>query len=194
MSGVVRHWQQPEWSARLNWDFAESTLAKTGEYNPAADAWRPLRPEDIPGATADVWVNTVAIVAGAWTTMIPLVAGFRVPQGIGIGFYGFWIAGADLGRNAGYRILVNSVKRVVCPIHEFMADEKGAVVGLDDTHTGMVFFFHVHYEHPDQLCFVQENDVVQVQLFSEFAYVVGTLEFFPLAIIAGNGKQLLINA
>jgi len=180
----------------MNWDFAESVLAKTGEYNPAGDAWRPLRPEDIPGGTADLWTNQSATVAAAWVTMIPgaIAGGFRVPQGIGLGFYGFWISGADLGLNAGYRILVNSVKRVVCPIHEFMSDSKGALAGLVDTHAGMIFFFHVHYEHPDQLIFVQENDVVQVQLFSQFAYAIGTFEFFPLAIIAGNGKQLLINA
>lgn len=141
-----------------------------------------------------MWVNTVATVAAAWVTMIPVAAGFRIPQGIGIGFYGFWISGVDLGLNAGYRILVNSVKRVVCPIHEFMSDSKGAYTWPDTVHTGLVFYFHVHYEHPDQMIFCQENDVVQVQLFSAFAYPIGTFEFFPLAIIAGNGKQLLINA
>lgn len=194
MSGVLRHWQQPEWSARLLWDFAESVLAKTHEYNPSADDWRLMRSEDIPGAVADTWTNTVATVAGAWTTMIPVAAGFRVPQGIGIGLYGFWISGQDLGLNAGYRVLINSVKRIVCPIHEYMSDSKGANKLLDTGATAMIYFFHIHYIHPEQLIFCRENDVVQIQLFSAYALAIGAFEFYPLAVIAGNSKQLLTNA
>ena len=92
-------------------DFAESVLAKTAEYNPAADGWRPLRSDDIPGIAQDTWTNLAATVAATFTDMLPAAAGgFRVPQGLGIGFYGFWISGADLGRGAGYRVLINSVK------------------------------------------------------------------------------------
>jgi hypothetical protein len=175
-------------------DFAESVLAKTAEYNPAADGWRPLRSDDIPGIAQDTWTNLAATVAATFTDMLPAAAGgFRVPQGLGIGFYGFWISGADLGRGAGYRVLINSVKRIICPIHEFMADEKGALAGLGSSHTGMVFYFHVHYEHLEQCVFAQENDIVQTQLRSEFVWGVGVFEFFPLAIVAGNGKQLLIS-
>ena len=191
MSGVLRHWQQPEWSALLNWDFAQSVLSKTAEYNPAADGWRMLRPEDVPGGTAGLWTNLVATVAGAFQTMIPAAAGFRVPQGIGIGIYGFWISGVDLGLGAGYRVLVNTVKRAEAPIHEFMSDSKAAFACC--LH-GAPAYFHVHYEHPDQLVFCQENDIVQVQLQSAAVHAIGTFEFFVLAIIAGNSKQLLINA
>ena len=194
MSGVLRHWQQPEWSALLNWDFAQSVLSKTAEYNPAADGWRMLRPEDIPGCAAGIWTNLVATVAGAFVAMLPAAAGFRVPQGIGIGIYGFWISGLDLGLNAGYRVLINTVKRAEAPIHEFMADSKAALAGIITTAHGALSYFHVHYEHPDQLVFAQENDIVQIQLQSAAVHAIGTFEFFVLAIIAGNSKQLLINA
>lgn len=194
MSGVMRHWQQPEWSARLLWDFAQSCLAKTFEYNPSADDWRLLRPEDIPGCTAGRWWNLAATVAAAYATMIPAAAGFRVPQGVGMGFYGFWIAGQDLGLNAGYRIDINYVKRVECPIHEFMSDSKGANKLLNTAATNMIYFFHVHYIHPEQLVFARENDVVQIQLQSQFVIAINTFEFFPLAVISGNSKQLLTNA
>lgn len=194
MSGVLRHWQQPEWSALLNWDFAQSVLSKTAEYNPAADGWRMMRPEDVPGGVAGIWTNLVATAAGAFVTMIPAAAGFRVPQSLGIGIYGFWIAGQDLGLNAGYRVLVNTVKRAEAPIHEFMADSKGALAGINTAAHGAVMYFHVHYEHPDQLVFCQENDIVAIQLQAALVLAIGTFEFFPLAIIAGNSKQLLINA
>lgn len=194
MSGVLRHWQQPEWSALLNWDFAQSVLAKTAEYNPSADGWRMLRPEDIPGCAAGVVTNLVATVAGAFVAMIPAAAGFRVPQSLGIGIYGFWISGLDLGLNAMYRVLVNTVKRAEAPLHEFMSDCKGALAGINTSAHGALTYFHVHYEHPDQLVFCQENDIVQVQLQSAAVHAIGTFEFFPLAIIAGNSKQLLINA
>ena len=195
MSGVLRHWQQPEWSARSLWDFAQSVLAKTYEYNPSADDWRLLRPVDIPGmpviAGTNGWELQVALGAAAWTTVIT-AAGFRVPQGIGIGFYGFWFSGADQGIGSGYRIQINAVTRVLCPMHEFMADSKGANKLI--LNTGFIMWFHIHYIHLEQLIFARENDVVNVDLYSVPGAAVQTVEFFPLAIIAGNSKQLLINA
>lgn len=196
MSGVLRHWQQPEWSARALWTFAEDVKAKTHEYNPSADDWRLIRPEDIPGGTAGTWWNTVAMtgVQNAWITMIPAAAGFRVPQGIGMGFFGFWISGIDLGIGAGYRVLINGVKRVECPMHEFMADSKGANKLLDTGATGYIYFFHISYIHLEQLLFARENDVVQVQLSGSVPIPIGDFEFFPKIVIAGNSKQLLISA
>jgi len=195
MSGVLRHWQQPEWSARSLWDFAQSVLAKTFEYNPSADDWRLLRPVDIPGmpviAGTNGWELQVALGAAAWTTVIT-AAGFRVPQGIGIGFYGFWFSGLDQGIGAGYRIQINAVTRVLVPMHEFMADSKGANKLI--LNTGFVIWFHIHYVHLEQLIFARENDVVNIDLYSLVGAAVQTVEFFPLAIIAGNSKQLLINA
>ena len=196
MSGVLRHWQQPEWSARSLWDFASSVLAKTYEYNPSADDWRLLRPVDIPGmpviAGTNGWELQIALGAAAWTTVIT-AAGFRVPQGIGMGFYGFWIAGPDLGIGSGYRIQINAVTRILVPMHEFMADSKGANKLLVNV-TGFLLWFHVHYIHLEQLIFARENDVVNIDLYSPAAHLVQTMEFFPLAVIAGNSKQLLINA
>jgi len=196
MSGVLRHWQQPEWSARALWDFAESVKAKTHEYNPSADDWRLMRPDDIPGGVAGEWRNTVAMlgVPLAYQTMIPAAAGFRVPQGIGIGFYGFWISGIDLGLSAGYRVLINGVRRIEVPIHEFMSDSKGANKLLDTGATGYIYFFHVHYIHLEQLVFARENDIVMVQLAGSVVIPLLDFEFYPLAIIAGNSKQLLTNA
>jgi len=195
MSGVLRHFQQPEWSARSLWDFAQSVLSKTYEYNPSADDWRLLRPTDIPGmpviAGTNGWELQIALVAGAWTTAI-VAGGFRVPQGIGIGFYGFWFSGVDQGIGSGYRIQINAVTRVLCPLHEFMADSKGANKHILDT--GFIMWFHIHYVHLEQLIFARENDVVNVDLFSLPGAAIQTVEFFPLAIIAGNSKQLLINA
>lgn len=196
MSGVLRHFQQPEWSARALWDFAQSVMAKTHEYNPSADDWRLIRPEDIPGGTAGVWTNPVAMggVFNVWITQVPGAAGFRVPQGIGLGFYGFWISGIDLGLGAGYRVLINAVKRIECPIHEFMSDSKGANKLLDTGTTAFIWFFHIHYIHLEQLVFARENDVVNVQLSGSRAIPIGDFEFYPLVVIGGNSKQLLTNA
>ena len=197
MSGVLRHWQQPEWSARSLWDFAASVLAKTYEYNPSADDWRLLRPVDIPGmpviAGTNGWELQIALVNAAWTTAI-VAAGFRVPQGIGLGFYGFWFSGLDLGIGSGYRVQINAVTRILCPMHEFMADSKGANKLI--LNTGFIIWFHIHYIHLEQLIFARENDVVNIDLYNNTgaAVAVQTVEFFPLAIIAGNSKQLLINA
>lgn len=188
----MRHWQQPEWSARALWDFAYSTLSKTYEYNPSADDWRLIRPEDVPGGTAGLWLNPRA-TAAVYTDMTPGVGGFRVPQGIGLGFYGFWISGADLGLGAGYRVLINAVKRIECPIHEFMSDSKGANKLLMNVH-GYLLYFHIHYIHLEQVIFARENDVVQYQLKGATVRAANTFEFFPLMVIAGNSKQLLTNA
>ena len=195
MSGVMRHWQQPEWSARALWAFAEDIKAKTFEYNPSADDWRLIRAEDIPGGTAGLWLNPRAIAAAvAWTDMTPVVGGFRVPQGIGLGFYGFWIQSVDLGLGAGYRLMINAVQRIVVPSHEFMADSKGANKLLLAAATGRIAWFHVHYIHLEQLVFARENDVVQYQLKGTNPLAINTFEFFPLIVIAGNSKQLLTNA
>ena len=201
MSGVLRHWQMPEWSARALWDFAYSVLSKTYEYNPSADDWRILRPEDIVGGTAGLWLNPRAVLAtvpGAvvpgYQDLTPVVGGMRIPQGVGIGFYGFWIQGPDLGLGAGYQLLVNFVKRIECPIHEFMADSKGANKLLASAATGFIFWFHVHYIHLEQLVFCRENDVVQYMLKGQNAQLANSFEFFPLAVIAGHSKQLLTNA
>ncbi len=193
MSGVMRHWQQPEWSARALWDFAYSVLSKTYEYNPSVDDWRLIRPEDIPGGTAGLWLNPRATGA-VYADMTPGVGGFRVPQGVGFGFYGFWIQGPDLGLGAGYRLMVNFVKRIECPIHEFMSDSKGANKLLASAATGFIFWFHVHYLHLEQMVFCRENDVVQYQLKGANIQLANTFEFFPLIIIAGYSKQLLTNA
>ena len=200
MSGVLRHFQQPEWSARALWDFASSVLAKTYEYNPSADDWRLLRPTDIPGLPtapmlvlqpfATGWELQVGLGAAAWTSFIPA---FRVPQGIGIGFYGFWFSGVDLGIGSGYRIQINAVTRVICPMHEFMSDSKGANKLI--LNTGFIIWFHIHYIHLEQLIFARENDVLNIQLYNPgVAVAINTLEVFPLAVISGNSKQLLINA
>ena len=189
----MRHWQMPEWSARALWDFAYSVLSKTYEYNPSADDWRIIRPEDIPGGTAGLWLNPVA-TAAVYTTMCPGGIIFRVPQGIGLGFYGFWIQGEDLGLGAGYRLQINAVTRIECPIHEFMSDSKGANKLLDSAATGYIYWFHVHYIHLEQLVFARENDVVAYQLKGANVKLANTFEFFPLMVIAGNSKQLLTNA
>jgi len=193
MSGVLRHWQQPEWSARALWVFSEDIKAKTFEYNPSADDWRLLRPEDVPGGTAGLWTNPIATGA-VYADMTPGVGGFRVPQGIGMGLYGFWIQSPDLGLGAGYRVLINAVKRIEAPLHEFMSEDKGAAHLLATTATGQISWFHIHYIHLEQLVFARENDVVQYQLKGANIQLANTFEFFPLIVIAGNSKQLLTNA
>lgn len=195
MSGVMRHWQMPEWSARALWDFAYSVLSKTFEYNPSADDWRLIRPEDIPGGVAGLWLNPSATAAAYGAlSQCALAAPFRVPQGVGLGFYGFWIQGEDLGLGAGYRLQVNGVTRIECPLHEFMSDSKGANKLLDSAATGYIYWFHVHYLHLEQLVFCRENDIVNYQLKGANAKLANTFEFFPLMVIAGNSKQLLTNA
>jgi len=199
MSGVLRHYQQPEWSARSLWDFASSVLAKTYEYNPSADDWRLLRSIDIPDmpVVGNGWELQTAMAApAAWYTVMSgaPAAPFRIPAGLGFGFYGFWFSGADLGIGSGYMLDINGVTRILCPMHEFMSDSKGANKNILDT--GFIIWFHIHYVHLEQLVFARENDIVNIQLYNATGAIVAqsSLEFFPLAIVAGNSKQLLINA
>ena len=60
MSGVLRHWQQEEWSARALWVFSESIKAKTFEYNPSADDWEIFWETPRPEFVDEEWVGTCA--------------------------------------------------------------------------------------------------------------------------------------
>jgi len=198
----LKYWQGPEWSAWILEQAAEDTLAKVRMYNADADIWRLLRPEDF-GANVQtpVGVATVPfpinqIAEKQYTYNVILAAGvsniiiqFVVPAGLGITFMGFWIT-THLGQGCVYEIDVNRVKRQEAPIRGM----KGKNYAFDDSGiipVGTTGFYHVNAILLEQFVFVRQNDLVQIQLYVKHAFT-GQIEFFPIAVIAGNRKQLLV--
>lgn len=148
-----------------------------------------LRPEDLSmatipalGLTDKQYYLTVAIPAAVVTTVID----FRVPAGIGITFMGVWCTGVgDLAMGALYEIDVNQVKRQEIPLRA----EKGPIIGWDTN--GAFQDWWMHTISLEQFVFCRQNDRVQINFFSKHGFT-GQLEFFPIAVIAGNRKQLLV--
>jgi len=180
---VMKWWQEPEWSALMSEQIAEDTLTKTRMYNADADIWRLLRPEDILLAEKTYYF-TVTIPPATATTVIT----YRVPTGIGITFYGVSVV-SDLGMGAVYELDVNTVKRQEIWLNQFFLG-KGAEY---TTRSG----YPTEGIHPlwakayEQLVFVRQNDVVRHRFVCKHGFT-GQLEFWPLGIIAGNRKQLLV--
>ena len=191
----LKHYQDPEWSSMILEQAAEDTLAKTRQYNSDADVWRLWRPEDI-GALANPPVGgllnkqyylAVVIPPAVATTLIR----FRVPAGIGITFMGVWVTStggrgaAALGMGAVYELDVNTVKRQEIPLH----GEKAHTYGFDTSG-----FFQDEWIRSialEQFVFARQNDLVEINFFSKHGYT-GQLEFWPIAVIAGNRRQLLV--
>lgn len=193
----LKYWQGPEWSAWILEQAAEDTLAKTRQYNADADVWRLLRPEDLGmattpdgGVTEKNYYQSVTLPAATSTVVIA----FRVPAGIGITFMGFWIT-THLGQGAVYELDVNTVKRQQAPIRglkgkNYAFDTSGHIPDqwFDGDTRGFYFVKAVLLE---QFVFVRQNDLVQVRLYVKHSFT-GQVEFFPIAVIAGNRKQLLV--
>ena len=188
----LKHYQDPEWSAWILEQAAEDTLAKTRQYNADADVWRLLRPEDlgvavlpVGGVVAKNYYQAVAIPAAVATVVIR----FRVPAGIGITFMGMWMSSyggvGNLGMGAVYEVDVNTVKRQEIPLH----GEKSRMYGF--TTAGAFADEWVRSICLEQFVFVRQNDLVEIAFYSKHGYT-GQIEFWPIAIIAGNRKQLLV--
>jgi len=183
----MKYWQGPEWSAYILEQAAEDTLAKTRQYNADADVWRLLRPIDL--AIATVWGTGAAPANKMYymTVILPpativAVITFRVPAGIGITFMGVWMSSVmNMGMGAVYEIDVNTVTRQEIPLR----GEKGLVISGDET------FWWMRTIVLEQFVFVRQNDLVQINLYCKHGFT-GQLEFFPIAVIAGNRKQLLV--
>lgn len=189
--------QGPEWSAWICEQAAEDTLSKTRQYNADADVWRLLRPEDLSvaslpsgGVTEKHYYQSVSLPAATSTAIIT----FRVPAGIGITFMGFWIT-THLGEGAVYELDVNGVKRQQAPIRgmkaqQFAFDDSGHIPDFhNDTDTRG--YMYVHAILLEQFVFTRQNDKVDIKLFVKYAFT-GQVEFFPIAVVAGNRKQLLV--
>lgn len=185
----LKYYQGPEWSAWILEQAAEDTLAKTRQYNADADVWRMLRPEDLGMATIPVggvlpkrYFQAVVLAALTATVVIR----FRVPAGIGITFMGLWCSSIrGLGMGAVYEIDVNTVKRCQIPLR----GQKPANFGF--TTTGLYGDWWMRTIVLEQFVFVRQNDLVDLSFFSKHGFT-GQLEFFPIAVIAGNRKQLLV--
>jgi len=161
---ILRYARYPEWAALLANQIAEDTLTKTRVYNAAADTYRLLRPEDM-GLDEGTYCFSIAPGANS-------VISFRVPAGQGISFYGFWVK-CDLGCGSYIQLKVNNVKRQEVPAR--------FVYNLQED---FILLF-------DQVVFVSENDLVEIVVYNAQTSTV-SCDFFPLAIIAGKAKQLLV--
>jgi hypothetical protein len=190
----LKHYQDPEWSAWILEQAAEDTLAKTRQYNADADVWRLLRPEDLGVATLPVggvvnknYYQAVALPAAVATVVIR----FRVPAGIGITFMGMWISGyagvGDLGMGDVYEVDVNTVKRQEIPLK----GEKTRIHAVDVRQAGAFLDIWQRSIALEQFVFVRQNDLVEIAFFCKHGYT-GQIEFWPIAVIAGNRKQLLV--
>ena len=185
----LKYYQGPEWSAWILEQAAEDTLAKTRQYNADADVWRMLRPEDLGMATTPTngvqpkqYFLTVTIPPLAATAVIT----FRVPAGIGITFMGLWCTSVgDLGMGAVYEIDVNTVKRCQIPLR----GQKPANFGF--TTTGAFGDWWMRTITLEQFVFVRQNDLVSLNFYCKHGFT-GQIEFWPIAVIAGNRKQLLV--
>ena len=181
----LKYWQGPEWSAWILEQAAEDTLAKTRQYNADADVWRILRPEDLNMATLPVGGVVpkryfLAVVIPPLT--VTAVITFRVPAGIGITFMGVWCTSiVGLGMGAVYEIDVNTVKRQQIPLRA----QKGLVISGDET------WWWMRTITLEQFVFVRQNDLVDINFYCKHGFT-GQIEFFPIAVIAGNRKQLLV--
>lgn len=185
----LKYYQGPEWSAWILEQAAEDTLAKTRQYNADADVWRLLRPEDL--SMADIPTGGVLEKRYFLTVTIPpltatTVIQFRVPAGIGITFMGLWTTSVgDFGMGAVYEVDVNRVKR--CEIA--LRGEKEPVFGF--TTAGAFGDWWMRTISLEQFVFVRQNDLVQLNFYCKHGYT-GQIEFWPIAVIAGNRKQLLV--
>ena len=193
----LKYYQDPEWSAWILEQAAEDTLAKTRMYNADADIWRLLRPEDLGMATTPAggvveknYYQTLTLPAATSTVAIA----FRVPAGIGITFMGFWIT-THLGQGSVWELDINHVKRQEAAIRGL----KGANKGFDtsghipdqENDRDTRGFYHVRAILLEQFVFVRQNDLVEMRFYVKHAFT-GQVEFWPIAVIAGNRKQLLV--
>lgn len=162
------HYKYPEWQARMLRQAAEDTLSKTRVFNNSADTWRLGRPEDM-GLAAGTY--SFAVAPG-----VIVVIAITIPAGQGWTFYGVWMA-TDLGAGSYYWITVNGVKRVDMPAR-FLFSADG---------------YNQKWMHLEQLCFVQENDRVNIVLNNATGSTV-TVDFEPEFVVAGKHTQLLVAA
>ena len=192
----LKHYQDPEWLAWILEQAAEDCLAKTRQYNSDADVWRLWRPEDI-GALANPPVGGLVNKQYYLAVVLPpavatVMIAFRVPAGIGITFMGMWFASyggvGDLGMGSVYEINVNTVKRQEIPLR----GEKAHTMAVESIRQGGMFGdLWMRVICLEQFVFCRQNDFVQIDLFCKHGYT-GQVEFWPIAVIAGNRKQLLV--
>ncbi|MEM3895403.1 hypothetical protein [Thermofilum sp.] len=118
---VVKDFQA--WLASELARIRDDLLAFTKNYNPAADAVRDLRPEDI-GLTEGTYGFSVN------ASNFSVVSGHTVRQGFGIAIFGIAVD-ANLGDNASFVVKVDGVKRLEIPLKLCYVSENKCVYALN---------------------------------------------------------------
>jgi hypothetical protein len=162
-AGIV---DMTDWLAGQVNQIGQDTLNKTQAWNPSADAWRPLRAEDI-GLTEHTM--GFSVTPGTYT----IVSNFQVPSGMGIQFAG-WFLDSDLGYNSYLAVYINGVKR---------QEVAGHVIYNQGQYKA---FFTL-----EQVCYAKQNDKITLQMYNSGATTVNAT-VWPIAFIAGEAKTLLI--
>ena len=148
---------------------ANDILAKTKVFNPSADTWRFLRPEDL-GLTAveDGGAYAFSVAPGVQTIVTHTVA-----PGIGIGIFGV-ICDGDFGAGAAMIIKINTVKRAEYPLSPVYNSE---------------YKFGIF---PDQVVYAKQHDKIEILIANQTDGTVSAT-VFPLGVIAGESKTLLVS-
>jgi hypothetical protein len=156
----------PDWLAGQVTALGALVLSKTVAWNPAADAWRPLRAEDI-GLTEHTM--GFSVTPGAYN----IVTGFSVPAGMGILFAG-WFCDTDMGYNGYLAVYINGVKRQEIAAH--VPYKQG---------------FYEFCFTLEQVCYAKQNDKLTLVVYNSGTSTV-TATVWPIAFIAGEATTLLI--
>lgn len=156
----------PDWLACQISRLGDLALEKTVQWNPSADGWRPLRPEDVGIAEH---VMGFAVTPGAYT----ILSSYAVPSGMGI-IFGGWFCDGDLGYNSYLMIQINGVKRQEIAGH------------LPYAQANYKAYFAL-----EQICYAKQNDKIIFTAYNSGATTV-SCTVWPIAFIAGEKKTLLI--
>ena len=156
----------PDWLAGQFESLGALAQSKTVAWNPAANAWRMLRAEDVGIAEHTMGF---AVTPGAYT----ILSAYPVPAGMGILFAG-WFCDGDLGYNSYLAVYINGVKR----------QEIAGHVPYDQGFYKFCFTL-------EQVCYAKQNDKLTLTVYNSGTTTV-SCTVWPIAFIAGEAKTLLI--
>lgn len=156
----------PDWLAGQITSLGALVLSKTQAWNSAANAWRPLRPEDVGIAEHTMGFS---VTPGAYS----IISAYAVPAGMGILFAG-WFLDGDLGYNSYLAVYINGVKR----------QEMAGRIPYDQGFYKFAFAL-------EQVCYAKQNDKLTLTVYNSGVTTV-SCTVWPIAYIAGEAKTLLI--
>jgi len=150
-------------------NIGDDVLGRVKGFNASANTWRFLRPEDL-GLTAveNGGAYSLSIAPGVQTVITHTVA-----PGIGIGIFGV-ICDGDFGPGAAMVVRVNTVKRAEYPLAPVYNSE---------------YKFGIF---PDQVVYAKQHDKIEILVANQQTTTV-TATIFPLGVIAGEAKTLLVS-